>query len=119
MAATTVRNLCLTTKFKLDAANRQHCKIYTNYRVSGIPDKLDFYFRFLLPADILCDPITGDILPGDDSTSTQDGDGVGPQRPLRLDMIPPPPNTNSNKRSSPLVNKTDSGLPDSQVTNFP
>ncbi|KAL0280756.1 UNVERIFIED_CONTAM: hypothetical protein PYX00_001962 [Menopon gallinae] len=54
------------------------------------------------------DPISCETLPGEDSASTQDADGVifsttpTSQRPLRLDIVPPPPPSNSNKRSSPL-----------------
>ena len=62
-------------------------------------------FWFLFAAE---DPINCEKLAGEDSVSTQDPDDVlssppATQRPLRLDMIPPPPSTNSNKRSSPLV----------------
>jgi hypothetical protein len=66
---------------------------------------LQFFFGFYFAAE---DPINCEKLTGEDSVSTQDPDDVlssppATQRPLRLDMIPPPPSTNSNKRSSPLV----------------
>lgn len=65
---------------------------------------IDFSFCFAAEDLISCEK-----LQGEDSASTQDADDIlssppASQRPLRLDMIPPPPSTNSNKRSSPLVN---------------
>lgn len=67
-------------------------------------------------ADTISDPMSCDTLAAEDTASLHDAQADtqqpapqkqpqmpdGPQRPLRLDIIPPPPNTNST-RKSPMV----------------
>ena len=73
-------------------------------------------------ADTISDPMSCDTLAADDAVSLHDAqsdaqqappqkqpqisDGLQQaQRPLRLDILPPPPNTNST-RKSPMVHET-------------
>ena len=74
----------------------------------------------LIVADTISDPMSCDTLAADDAASLHDAQSDAQQlppqkqileglqqaqRPLRLDILPPPPNTNST-RKSPMVHET-------------
>ncbi|KAK6627307.1 hypothetical protein RUM44_009784 [Polyplax serrata] len=88
---------------KLHSLRKQHGERYLK-KVNSLSSIFPNDRNILI--NILSDPIGGDLLQGDDSTSIQDVDGLllstgsAGKRPLRLDMIPPPPT--ASKRNSPM-----------------